>query len=181
MWRSWPTSRTTRRSRRTTSTPGGPRRTYRTTRRRQRSRKTTKDYHIFIPIPQISLIEAIAYNKSFLSRGIRNTINKWPCKLISSHTIWERSVSSKQCLIGLRSLPWSLTPSSRPVRPSGSSGCRGSPSGSSGRPGRRSTPPHQDLIVITYKYKDQSARMHKTGSKEIQLTTKPILMCRSYF
>ena len=55
-------------------------------------------------------------------------------------------------LIGLHSLPGPL----------GASGLRVHPSGSSGRPGRRSTPPHQDLIVITYKYKDQSARMHKT-------------------
>ena len=30
-------------------------------------------------------------------------VNKWPCKLISSHSIWERSVSSKQCLIGIQS------------------------------------------------------------------------------
>ena len=29
--------------------------------------------------------------------------SKWPCKLISSHSIWERSVSSKQCLIGIQS------------------------------------------------------------------------------
>ena len=72
-----------------------------------------------------------------------------------------------------------LTSSGHPVHPSGSSGCRGSPSGSSGRPGRRSTPPHQDLIVITYKYKGQSARMHKTGSNKIQLTTKLILTRRS--
>ena len=116
-------------------------------------------------------------------------VNKRPCKLISSHSIWERSVSSKQCLlgvqsrrgvnlIGLRGLPWSLMSSGHPVRPSGSSRCRGSPSRSSGRPGRRSTP-RQDLIVITYKYRGQSARMHKIGSKEIQLTTKHILMRRS--
>ena len=84
-------------------------------------------------------------------------------------------------LIGLHSLPWSLTSSGRPVHPSGSSGCRGSPSGSSGRPERRSTPSRQDLIVITYKYMGQSARMHKIGSKEIQLTTKPILTRRSRF
>ena len=117
-------------------------------------------------------------------------VNKWPCKLVSSHTIWERSVSSKQCLIGiqsrtgvnligLRGLPWSLASSGRPVHPSGSSGCRGSPSRSSSRLGRRSTPPRQDLIVITYKYRGQSARLHKTGSKEIQLTIKPILTRRS--
>ena len=37
----------------------------------------------------------------------------------------------------------------------------------------------KSLFVITYKYRDQSARMHKTGSKEIQLTTMPILTCRS--
>ena len=55
-------------------------------------------------------------------------------------------------LIGLRSLPPSLTSSGHPVRPSGSSG----------HPGRRSTPPRQDLIVNTYKYRGQSARMHKT-------------------
>ena len=82
-------------------------------------------------------------------------------------------------LIGLRSLPGPPGASGLRVHPSGSFGCRGSPSGSSGRPGRRSTPPDQDLTVITYKYKDQSARMHKTGSKEIQLTTKPILARRS--
>ena len=109
---------------------------------------------------------------------------------MSSHSIWERSVSSKQCLIGiqsrmgvnligLRSLSGPLTSSGRPVSPFGSFRCRGSPSGSSGRPGRRSTPPGQDLIVITYKYRGQSARMHKTGSNKIQLTTKPILMRRS--
>ena len=82
-------------------------------------------------------------------------------------------------LIGLRGLPQSLTSSGRPVRPPGSSGCRGSPSGSSSRPGRWSTPSRQDLIIITYKYRGQSAKMHKTGSKEIQLTTKPILTHRS--
>ena len=82
-------------------------------------------------------------------------------------------------LIGLRSLPGPPGASGLRVRPSGFSGCRGSPSGSSGRPGRQSTPPGQDLIVITYKYRDQSARMHKTGSKEIQITTNPILTCRS--
>ena len=42
-------------------------------------------------------------------------------------------------LIGLRSLPG----------PPGTSGLRVRPSESSGRPGRRSAPPHQDLIVIT--------------------------------
>jgi hypothetical protein len=72
-----------------------------------------------------------------------------------------------------------LTSSGRLVRPSGSSGCGGSPSRSSSRPGRRSTPPRQDLIVITYKGRGQSARMHKTGSKEIQLTTKHIPTRRS--
>ena len=82
-------------------------------------------------------------------------------------------------LIGLRSLPGPPGPSGLRVRPSGSSGCRGSPSGSSGRPGRRSTPSRQDLVVITYKYRGQSAILHKIGSKEIQLTTKPILMRRS--
>ena len=82
-------------------------------------------------------------------------------------------------LIGLRGLPWSLMSSGCPVRPSGSSGCRGSPSGSSGRPGRRSTPSRQDLVVITYKYMGQSAKMHKTGSNKIQFTTKPILTRRS--
>ena len=82
-------------------------------------------------------------------------------------------------LIGLRGFPWSLTSSGRPVRPSGSFGCRGSPSGSSGRPGRRSTPSRQDLIVITYKYRGQSTRMYKTGSNKIQLTTNPIIMRRS--
>ena len=46
---------------------------------------------------------------------------------------------------------------------------------SSGRPGRQSTSSRQDLFVITYKYRGQSARMHKTGSNKIQLTTKPIL------
>ena len=82
-------------------------------------------------------------------------------------------------LIGLRSLLGPPGASGLRVRPSRSSGCRGSPSGSSGHPGRRSTPPHQDLIVIMYKYKDQSVRMHKTGSKEIQLTTKHIITRRS--
>ena len=82
-------------------------------------------------------------------------------------------------LIGLRSLPGPPGASGLRVRPSRSSGCRGSPSGSSGRPGRRSTPSRQDLIVITYKYRGQSARMHKIGSKETQLTTKPILTRRS--
>ena len=72
-----------------------------------------------------------------------------------------------------------LTSSGRPVRPSGSSECRGSSSESSGRPGRWSTPSHQDLDIITYKYRGQSARKHKIGSKEIQLTTKSILMRRS--
>ena len=66
-------------------------------------------------------------------------------------------------LIGLRSLPCLSRASSLRVRPSGSFGCRGSTSGSSGRPGRRSTSSHQDLVVITYKHKDQSARMHKTA------------------
>ena len=66
-------------------------------------------------------------------------------------------------LIGLHSLPGPPGASGLRVRPSGSPGCRGSPSGSSGRPGRRSTPSHQDLIVITYKHKDQSARMHKSA------------------
>ena len=65
-------------------------------------------------------------------------------------------------LIGLRGLPQSLTSSGRPVRSSGSSGCRGSTSGSSGRPGRRSTPSRQDLVVITFKHKDQSAKKHKS-------------------
>ena len=78
-------------------------------------------------------------------------------------------------LIGLCGLPRPLTSFGRPIHPSGSFGCRGSPSGSSGCLERRSTPSRQDLVVITYKYKGQSARMHKTGSKEIQLTTKPIL------
>ena len=66
-------------------------------------------------------------------------------------------------LIGLRNLPRSLTSSGRPVRPSGSSGCRGSPSGSAGCSERRSTSPHQDLVAITYKHKDQSAKMHKNA------------------
>ena len=61
----------------------------------------------------------------------------------------------------------------------GTSGLLVHPSEFSGRPGRRSTPPGQDLIVITYKYRGQSARMHKTGSNKIQLTTKPILTRRS--
>ena len=58
-------------------------------------------------------------------------------------------------LIGLRSLPGPPGASGLRVRPSGFSGCRGS----------RSTSHCQDLIVITYKYRGQSARMHKTGSK----------------
>ena len=82
-------------------------------------------------------------------------------------------------LIGLHGLPWSLTSSGHPVHPSESFECWGSPPGSSGPPGRRSTPSRQDLIVTTYKYSGQGARMHKIGSKEIQLTTKPILMRRS--
>ena len=57
----------------------------------------------YIPIPQNSLIKAIAYINSCLVWETRNTVNKWPCKLISSHSIWERSVSSKQCLIGIQS------------------------------------------------------------------------------
>ena len=108
----------------------------------------------------------------------------------SQHSIWERSVSSKQCLIGiqsrmgvnligLHSLPGPPGASGLRVCPSGSSGCQGSLSRSSGHPGRQSTPSRQDLIVIMYKYRGQSAKMHKTGSKEIQLTTKPILTCRS--
>ena len=52
-------------------------------------------------------------------------------------------------LIGIRSLPSPPGASGLRVRPSGSSGCRGSPSGSSGRPGHRSTPSRQDLIIIT--------------------------------
>ena len=80
------------------------------------ARSHCKDYHIcggifqqartitsYISIPQISLIEAIAYINSCLVWETRNTVNKWPCKLISSHSIWERSVSSKQCLIGIQS------------------------------------------------------------------------------
>ena len=67
-------------------------------------------------------------------------------------------------LIGLRSLPG----------PPEASGPRVHPSGSSGRLGHRSTPFRWDLVVITYKHKDQRARMHKIGSKEIQLTTNPI-------
>ena len=66
-------------------------------------------------------------------------------------------------LIVLRNLSGSLRSSGPPVRPPRSSRHWGSPSGSSGRPGRRSTPSHQDLIVITYKHKDQSARMHKSA------------------
>ena len=134
----------------------------------------------YILIPQISLIVAIAYNKSFLRMETRNSVNKWPYKLISSHSIWERSISSKQCLIGIqsrtgvnlighRSLPGPPGASGLRVRPSGFSGCRGS----------RSTSPCQDLIVITYKYRGQSVRMHKTGSKDILLTTKTILTRRS--
>ena len=82
-------------------------------------------------------------------------------------------------LIGLGSLPGPPGASGLRVHPSGSSGCRGSLSGSYGRPGRQSTPSRQDLVVITRKYRGQSSRMHKTCSKEIQLTTKPILMRRS--
>ena len=143
----------------------------------------------YIPIPQISLIVAIACinQAKYGKQGIWK-VNGHASS--SHHSIWERSVSSKQCLIGiqsrmgvntigLRGLPQSLTSSGRPVRPSGSSGCRGSPSGSSGRPGRRTTSSRQDLIVITHKYRGQGARMHKTGSKEIKLTTNPILTRRS--
>ena len=84
-------------------------------------------------------------------------------------------------LTGLCSLPRSLGASGRPVRPSGSSGCRDSASGSTDCSERRSTPSRQDLVVITYKYRGQSVRRHKTGSKEIQLTIKPILTCSSGF
>ena len=61
----------------------------------------------------------------------------------------------------------------------GTSGLLVRPSGFSGRLGRRSTPSRQDLVVITYKYMGQSAKMHKTGSNKIQFTTKPILTRRS--
>ena len=69
-------------------------------------------------------------------------------------------------LIGLRGLPQSLTSSGHPVRPSGSSG----------RPGRRSTSSRQDLIVITYKYRGQSARMHNTA--QIRSNSQPNLFYR---
>ena len=64
------------------------------------------------------------------------------------------SSSSMRCLSVIRTeMGVNLT---RPRSPSG-------PPRSSGRLGRRSTPPRQDLIVNTYKYRGQSARMHKTA------------------
>ena len=56
-------------------------------------------------------------------------------------------------LVSPRSTPESPGASDLRVRPSGSAGCSE----------RQSTSSHQDLVVITYKHKDQSARMHKTA------------------
>ena len=56
-------------------------------------------------------------------------------------------------LIGVRSLP----------SPPEASGPRVHPSGSSGHLDHRSTPFRRDLVVITYKHKDQSAKMHKNA------------------
>ena len=146
----------------------------------------SKDYHIIYSHTSILTHSRNSMYQSKLSTGTQGIRKVNGHASSSHHSIWERSVSSKQCLIGIQSrmgvnpiglcsLSRSLTSFGRPVRPSGSFGCRDSPSRSSGSPGCRSTPPRQDLIVITCKYRGQSARMHKIGSKEIQLTTKPIL------
>ena len=99
-------------------------------------------------------------------------VNKWPCKLISSHSIWERSVNSKQCLIGIQSrMGMNLIGLRSLPGPPGTSGLRVRPSGSSGRPGRRSAPPRQNLIIITYKYrgarcKNAQNRIKKSNSQQ---------------
>ena len=54
-------------------------------------------------------------------------------------------------LVSLRSIPESP----------GASGLRVRPFGSFDRPGRRSAPSRRDLIVITYKHRDQGAKKHK--------------------
>ena len=51
--------------------------------------------------------------------------------------------------------------------------------GSRGSRGLRSAPRHQVLFVITGKYKGQSAKMHKTPQKKIQITANPTLTRRS--
>ena len=65
---------------------------------------------------------------------------------------------------------------------SGSSGAFGlqvRPSGSFGRPKHRLAASQRDLVVITYKHRDQSARMHKTAQISFNHTTKPTLTGRS--
>ena len=72
-------------------------------------------------------------------------------------------------LAALRSLPGS----------SGSSRSSGRPPRSSGRPWYQSTPSRMDLIVITYKDRDISAKIHKTAQIRFNHTTKPTLTGRS--
>ena len=79
----------------------------------------------------------------------------------------------------LRRLPESSRASGSSGRPSWSLGRRGSPPGSSGHPGHRSTPSHKDLVIIMYKHKDQSAKVHKNCSNKTEVTTKPTLTGRS--
>ena len=152
----------------------------------------SKDYHIIYSHTPILTHSSNSMHQSKAKYGKQGIWKVNGHASSSHHSIWERSVSSKQCLIGiqsrmgvnligLRSLSSPLMSSGLLVCPLGSSRCQGSPSRSYGRPGRRSTPSRQDLVIITYKYRGQSARMHKIGTKEIQLTTKPILMRRSWF
>ena len=120
--------------------------------------------HIVFPIDTLSKHT----NSQLLHDSDYSRFTKIWCqhKLISSHSIWECSVSSKQCLIGIQSrMGMNLIGLHSLPGPLGASGLRVHPSGSSGRPGRRSTPSYQDLVVITYKYRGQSARMHKTAQK----------------
>ena len=73
------------------------------------------------------------------------------------------SNSSKQCLIGIQVADGVNLVSLRSTPESpGASSLRVRPSGSSDRPGRRLAPSRRDLFVITYKYRGQSANMHKT-------------------
>ena len=67
-----------------------------------------------------------------------------------------------------------LPGASSPGHPSGSSQRRENPPGSSGSPSSRLTPSRRGLIVITYKDRGQSAKMHKTV--QIRSNSQPNLL-----
>ena len=77
-------------------------------------------------------------------------------------------------LVVTRSLSGSSRACGHPAHPSGSSEHLGSTPGSSSRPGCRSSSPRKDLIVITHKHRDQSAKIYK-----IAQITKPTLTGRA--